>query len=95
MYEFHYNHIKSTYDNRAALLMTDTDSLVYSIETDDLYDDLYHHLDLYDTSEYPNDHRAYSKINKKVLGENEGRDEKISHQRVCWSLTENVFGVGR
>ena len=28
MYEFHYNHIKSTYGNRAALLMTDTDRLV-------------------------------------------------------------------
>jgi hypothetical protein len=68
MYEFHYNHIKSTYGNRAALLMTDTDSLVYSIETDDLYDDMCHNLDLYDTSEYPNDHPAYSTINKKVLG---------------------------
>ena len=60
MYEFHYNHIKSTYGNRAALLMTDTDSLVYSIETDDLYDDTCHHLDLYDTSEYPSGHPAYS-----------------------------------
>ena len=67
MYEFHYNHIKSTYGNRAALLMTDTDSLVYSIETDDLYDDMCHHLDLYDTSEYPSDLPAYSIINKKVL----------------------------
>ena len=36
MYEFHYNHIKSTYGNRAVLLMTDTDSLIYSIEIDDL-----------------------------------------------------------
>ena len=68
MYEFHYNHIKSTYGNRAALLMTDTDSLVYSIETDDLYDDMCHHLDLYDTSEYPSDHPAYSTLNKKMLG---------------------------
>ena len=68
MYEFHYNHIKSTYGNRAALLMTDTDSLVYSIETDDLYDDMCHYLDLYDTSEYPSDHPAYSTIKKKEPG---------------------------
>ena len=46
MYEFHHNHIKSTYGNRAALLMTDIDSLVYSIETGDLYDDMCHNLDL-------------------------------------------------
>ena len=39
MYEFHYNHIKSTYGKRAVHLMTDTDSFVYSIETDDLYDE--------------------------------------------------------
>ena len=75
MYKFHYNHIKSTYGSRAALLMIDTDSLVYSIETDDLYDDMCHNLELYDTSEYLNDHLAYSTnhlaystINKKVLG---------------------------
>ena len=67
MYEFHFNHIKLTYGNRA-VLMTDTDSLVYSIETDDLYDDTCHNFDLYDTSEYPSDHPAYSTINKKVLG---------------------------
>ena len=36
MYEIHHNHIKSTYGNRAVLLTTDTDSLVFSMETDDL-----------------------------------------------------------
>ena len=40
MYAFHYDHIKSTYGNRVVLLLTNTDSLVYSIETDDLYDDI-------------------------------------------------------
>ena len=67
MYEFHYNHIKSTYGNRAILLMTDSDSLVYWIETNDPYDMCYH-LDLYDMSEYPSDHLAYCTVNKKVLG---------------------------
>ena len=76
-YEFHYNHIKLTYGNRAVLLMTDTDSLVYSIETDDLYDDMCHHLDLYDTSEYPSDHPAYSTVDKKELGKTE--DEMKGH----------------
>ena len=43
-YEFNYNHIKSTYGNRAVLLLTDTDTLVYSIESDDLYDDMMTHV---------------------------------------------------
>jgi hypothetical protein len=68
MFKFHYGHIKKLYGNRAALLMTDTDSLIYDIQTDDVYEDMRRHLDLYDTSDYPRDHPAYSDKNKKALG---------------------------
>ena len=37
MYDYHYNHIKKIYGNRAKLLFTDTDSLCYEFQTDDLY----------------------------------------------------------
>ena len=37
MYGFHYKHIKRKYG--AKLLFTDTESLVYEIETDDVYED--------------------------------------------------------
>ena len=39
MYEFYYKYNKSKYD--AKLLFTDTDSLVYEIEIDDVYEDFY------------------------------------------------------
>jgi len=41
MYYFYYNHIQAQYgEDRARLLFTDTDSLCYQIETDDLYEDM-------------------------------------------------------
>ena len=68
MYDFHYNFIKDTYGQRAKLLFTDTDSLTYEIQTDDLYDDMLQSLDFFDTSDYPSDHFLHSQENKKVLG---------------------------
>ena len=36
MYEFHSNYIKKSYNNKAKLLFTDTDSLCYEIQTQDI-----------------------------------------------------------
>ena len=68
MYGFHYGFIKDTYGDKARLLFTDTDSLVYSICTNDVYEDMRGAADLFDTSDYPTDHPSYSAVNKKVVG---------------------------
>ena len=39
MYEFHYDYIKNKYDNKSKLLFTDTDTLMYDIKTDNVYED--------------------------------------------------------
>ena len=39
MYEFQYKYPGTKHDNSAKLLFTDTGSLVYKIETDDVYED--------------------------------------------------------
>ena len=39
MYEFHYDYIKNKYGNNSRLLLTDTDSLIYEIKTEDVCKD--------------------------------------------------------
>ena len=67
-FRFHYNVIKAKYGDRASLLFTDTDSLVYSIQTEDLYQDMWNDKHLYDLSDYPTDSNFYEDTNKKVVG---------------------------
>ena len=71
MYDFHYNYIKKKYGDKAKLLLTDTDSLMYEIQTEDFYKDINGDVkDRFDTSGYPPDHPSGipSGFNKKVLG---------------------------
>ena len=67
MFAFHYDKIKQKYGGNAKLLMTDTDSLVYHIKTEDVYEDMLQERDACDTSEYPS-HKLFSIKNKRVLG---------------------------
>jgi len=68
MYDFHYNYVKQKYGARARLLFTDTDSLAYVVQTEDVYRDMLGDSQLFDTSEYPINHPLYNLENKKVLG---------------------------
>ena len=68
MYDFHYNYIKSKYGDKARLLFTDTDSLTYEIEADDVYQDFWKDKHLFDNSDYPKDSPFHNNANKKVIG---------------------------
>ena len=68
MYDFHYNYIKQKYGSKAKLLFTDTDSLTYEIEAEDVYQDFWKDKDLFDNSDYPENSPYFYKKNKKVIG---------------------------
>ena len=71
MYDFHYNYVKQKYEDKAKLLFTDTNSLMYEIETEDFHKDISADVTRrFDTSDYPPDHPSGipSGFNKKVLG---------------------------
>ena len=84
MFDFHYNYIRKKYNNKAELLFTDTDSLMYLIQTDDFFLDIKKDVKRkFDTSDYPNVHPSGIKtgFNKKVIGKfkDEASGKQITH----------------
>ena len=68
MYDFHYDNIKKNYNNRARFLFTDTDSLTYEIETEDVYKDFWNDKDMFENSDYLESSTYYCNVNKKIIG---------------------------
>ena len=71
MYDFHYNYIRHNYGDKAELLMTDTDSLVYLIQTDDFYEDIKKEVKKwFDTSNFTKVHPSgiESGVHMKEIG---------------------------
>ena len=88
MFDFHYNYIRKKYGDKAELLFTDTDSLMYLILTEDFYKDIKKDVKRkFDTSDYPQNHSSGIKtgVNKKVIGK--FKDEAAGKQ------TTHVVGL--
>ena len=48
MFEFHHNYMKQKYGDKCELVYTDTDSFVYLVETDDLFQDCFDNRELFE-----------------------------------------------
>ena len=71
MFDFRYGYVKLKWGEKAKLLFTDTDSLMYEIETEDFYKDIAPDVhEWFDTSNYPTKHPSGipTGVNKKVIG---------------------------
>ena len=82
--------------NKINLIFTDTDSLLYEVETEDVYKDMMKDKDNYDFSDYPQTHHCFKGMtadeitriqlmNKKAIGK--FKDELVAGTRPkCYSL---------
>ena len=60
---------KYPHADQLRLLFTDTDSLAYAVQTNDIYQGMADYTATrYDFSEYPLDHPLYDTSNRKALG---------------------------
>ena len=69
MYGFHYDIMRANF--RCSLLYSDTDSLLYKVETTDVYADLAKKREVcteFDFSNYPDNHPLYSQQSSQVQG---------------------------
>jgi len=49
LYEFHHEYVSPMYRDKYRIMFTDTDSLIYHIECDDVYKNMKHNIARYDT----------------------------------------------
>lgn len=70
MYDFHYDFMLKQFSYEdCKLLYTDTDSFIYNIQCDDVYNLLRNYPEKFDTSDFPNENRFGIELkNKKIPG---------------------------
>ena len=68
LYEFHYYCIKNKYGNNSRLLFIETDSLMYEIKMEDVYEDFSKDKEMFDFSNYSAESKYYDDSNKLVVG---------------------------
>jgi len=65
LYDFHYGYIQPKYGTNVQFLFTDTDSLMYHIQTSDFYKDISQDVEsMFDTSNYLKGHKSGIPIGK-------------------------------
>lgn len=96
MYDFHYNKMLAYYGrNNISIVYQDTDSFLYNIETEDLYEDfrVFPYRNDFDFSEYPPSHPTFDfNVNKKVLGKFKDETKSVPISEVV-ALMSKLYAI--
>ena len=68
MCEFHFDYIKNKHGNKSNLIFIDTDSLMYEIKTEDVYNDFRSDKKMFDFSNYSTKPKYYDDPKKLDIG---------------------------
>ena len=88
VYDFKYSYIESKYHDKEKLLFTDTDSLTYEIDTEDVYKDFWADKNKFHNSEYAENSPFFDKTNKKVIGKFKDEASEVRRLKINVSLID-------
>ena len=88
VYDFKYSYIESKYHDKENLLLTDTDSLTYEIDTEDVYKDFWADKNKFHNSEYAENSPFFDKTNKKVIGKFKDEASGVRRLKINVSLID-------
>ena len=78
MLNFHYDFIKQQYPgSTSTLAFTDTDSLLYEIETEDVYADMRANHEHFDLSNYPDNHPLFRNDSPETIKWLKSKNKKV------------------
>ena len=83
LYQFHCDYTKNKYDNKSKPLLTDIDSLMYEIKTEDVYEDFSDDKQIFDFSNFSAKSKFYDNSNELVI-------TKMKDETGCVSIKEFV-----
>ena len=63
--------------NQLRLLFTDTDSLTYTIDREEIYADMVKDSDLFNFSDYPDDHSCFDNLSPNYVKDIKQRNKKV------------------
>lgn len=67
MYKHHYNYARNEYGDKAELLFTDTESLTYETETENVYEDFCKDKGFLNFSKYAKESKCYDETNNYFI----------------------------
>ena len=92
LYGFHYKEMKPRYGDSITVVYKDTDSLLYRVETNNLYSDMGNLKHLLDLSDYPTSHPLFDASNKEVpLTMTDELQGKVLEEVVC--LRSKLYSI--
>ena len=84
MYKFHYDYIKNKYDNKLQLLFKGTDSLMYEIKTEDIYEDFSSDKEMLGFCNYSTKSKYSDNSNKFVVGKMKDETGGVAIEESVW-----------